>query len=293
MKENDFRAVLRGFGTRPLIWTACLALVWMISAPAMAHGNEVHDRKAAEIAVEVTTGDTSPESGNSVPDHAMPDMPGEQEHGHAGTTAHDAMPEEMAHDHSAHGPNEVLLESGLGRLLVWLGKFHPAAVHFPIAMLLGAALAELLSLRFKSEFFHNAARYSLWLGALGALGAASLGWLYGGFRVADEESLLTFHRWNGTGIAALALLTLWLSEGSIRAQTLRTRTSRLSLYRTVLFATAVLVAINGYIGGRMVYGPEQHQWPMPATEDSHEMHSALQRNTVKTVFTEIELRSLV
>ncbi|PKP72115.1 MAG: hypothetical protein CVT83_01520, partial [Alphaproteobacteria bacterium HGW-Alphaproteobacteria-5] len=167
----------------------------MFSIPAIAHGNEVHDQDAAEITTEAVTGVANPDSSASAPDHAMPDMHDEQEHGHAGTTAHEAMPE-LVHDHSAHGPNEVLLETGIGRLLVWLGRFHPAAVHFPIAMLLGAALAELLSLRFESGFFHNAARFSLWLGALGALGAASLGWLYGGFRVADEETLLTFHRWN-------------------------------------------------------------------------------------------------
>lgn len=271
MEDNDFWAVLRHFGTRLRNWTACLALLWMFATPAIAHGNEVHGQDAAEITTEAVTGVANPEGGTSMPDHAMPDMHDEQEHEHAGTTEHEAMPGEMVHDHSAHGPNEALLETGIGRLLVWLGKFHPAAVHFPIAMLLGAALAELLSLRFENGFFRNAARYSLWLGALGAVGAASLGWLYGGFRVADEESLLTFHRWNGTGIAALALITLWLGEGPIRTQA-----SRLALYRTALLVTALLVAVNGYIGGRMVYGPEQHQWPMPAASgDDHEMRSAL------------------
>src|SRR5262249_818471 len=32
----------------------------------------------------------------------------------------------------------------IGKLIPWLGRFHPAAVHFPVALLTAAALPELL-----------------------------------------------------------------------------------------------------------------------------------------------------
>lgn len=186
-------------------------------------------------------------------------------HAHDGQDHHGIKTESKdAHDHSAHGPNALLLESSVGRLLVWLGKFHPAAVHFPIALLLSAAFAELLSLRSKHGFFPNAVRFCLWIGALGAVGAALLGWLYGGFRITDEESILTFHRWNGTTIAVLALLALWLEE-----QRVRTEFARNGAIRSVLFAVALLVGLNGYLGGLMVYGPEQHEWPKSEVVQSH------------------------
>ncbi len=166
------------------------------------------------------------------------------------------------HSNVSHGSNEALLEYGFGRFLVWLGKFHPAAVHFPIALLLSATFAELLSMRFKPEFFHNASRFSLWTGTIGAVGAVFMGWLYGGFRLFDTEIVLTIHRWNGTAIAALALLALWLGERHVGKKLLNRGS-----YRAALFVAAILVGLNGYLGGLMVYGPEQHQWPSPASHD--------------------------
>ncbi len=199
----------------------------------------------------------SPPRTSTVAEFAAELSPDEGGHAHTGLESHS---EEMVsgadHDHSAHGPNEALLKTTSGQFLVWLGKFHPAAVHFPIALLLVAALAELISMRFNPAFFRDAARFSLWVGAVGAVGAAILGWLYGGFRLTDAETILTIHRWNGTGIAALALLTLWMQERRVR-----TLPARSGLYRASLFVTALLVGLNGYLGGLMVYGPEQHQWP--------------------------------
>lgn len=240
-----------------------LALALALSSPALADGTEEHP-----TAPQTTLSKTEPpaEAAMVMGGQAHEPMAGSshgEPHAHGGGGEHSKTASEDAHDHSAHGPNEALLKTGFGRLLVWLGKFHPAAVHFPIAMLLGAALAELLSLRFNNGFFRDAARFSLWAGALGAIGAASLGWFYGGFRLTDEETLLTLHRWNGTGIAVLTLLALWLGERRARQQPLRN-----GMYRTALFATALLVGLNGYWGGLMVYGPEQHQWPVSPSEQT-------------------------
>lgn len=230
----------------------------------MAHGEKGHEGAPPAISHGTMVKDQPPANEEPNTDHTEFDAHDNQEHAHAGEEAPDGVSAEEVHDHSAHSPNEALLETGFGRLLVWLGKFHPAIVHFPIALLIAAALAELLSLRFNPAFFSNAARFSLWVGALGAAGAALIGWLYGGFRLTDEEAVLTVHRWNGTAIAVLALAALWLGERRARPPLFRS-----GLYRGALILTTSLVTLNGYLGGLMVYGPEQHQWPVRPAEHAH------------------------
>ena len=264
MEEHDSWKNWRGYRAETITWTVCLLVAWMISMPALAHGDKGHEGTSPAIPQETAADDQTPTSGEPNADHSEPDAHDHQEHAHAGDDDHDTVPAEEVHDHSAHSPNEALLKSGFGRLLVWLGKFHPAVVHFPIAFLIAAAVAELLSLRFSPAFFGNAARFSLWVGALGAAVAAVLGWLYGGFRLTDEETVLTVHRWNGTAIALLALAALWLGERRVGLPR-----SWSDLYRAALVLTASLVVLNGYLGGLMVYGPEQHQWPEPPAEHAH------------------------
>src|SRR5262249_14604941 len=96
------------------------------------------------------------------------------------------------------------------KLIDWLGKFHPPSTHFPMALLVAAALAGLLGVVTGRSLFEGAARYCLWFGTLGAVLTALLGWLMGGFRWADRSDLLTLHRWVGTAVALGASLVLVL-----------------------------------------------------------------------------------
>ncbi len=54
-------------------------------------------------------------------------------------------------------------------LIRWLGKFHPPAVHFPIALLTAAAVAGLLRMATGTPTFDAIARYWVWFGALTAV----------------------------------------------------------------------------------------------------------------------------
>jgi uncharacterized membrane protein len=132
------------------------------------------------------------------------------------------------------------------------GKFHPLAIHFPIALWLAAALAELLGILRPRSGMTVAARYCLWLAALGAVVAATLGWAAAsGEPFPGLENTLTWHRWLGTAMAAVAVVTLAIGEKAWRGN----RPGPEKVYRTLLAAGVVLIVLTGHYGATLIYGP--------------------------------------
>jgi mono/diheme cytochrome c family protein/uncharacterized membrane protein len=145
----------------------------------------------------------------------------------------------------------------LAKLIRWLGKFHPPAVNFPIALLIAAAAAELLGIATGKPAFDAITRYCVWFGALTAVGAGTLGWFLGGFRLTDASWVLMTHRWLGTSTVVCAGLVLVLSEASRRSERRGTRIC----FRAALFAIAALVSVTGFFGGAVVFGLDHYSWP--------------------------------
>ena len=155
-------------------------------------------------------------------------------------------------------PAEAELPPGfLGKLIRWLGKFHPPAVHFPIALLTAAALAELLRMVTGKPGFDAVSRFCIWFGALSAAGAGVLGWFRGGFHLTDASGVMMTHRWLGTSTIVCAGLVLILSELSRRPDRHRARL----WFRVTLLVVAVLVLITGFFGGAVVFGLDHYLWP--------------------------------
>jgi uncharacterized membrane protein len=157
-----------------------------------------------------------------------------------------AEPSPETHGHAA--------PAGVPPLLAWIGRFHPTTVHFPIALLIAAALGELLVLRRGGSQFEHAVRFCVWLGAIGAVVAAALGWLFAGFAWVDDEWLMTTHRWCGTGAAAWAVGILVSCERTYRGRGAR------GIFRFALFAGALLVGVTGFWGGSLLYGLDHFAW---------------------------------
>ncbi len=96
--------------------------------------------------------------------------------------------------------------STIYRSIKYAGKYHLLVLHFPIAFLLAAALAQ----------WHGVATGRggkivttlLGFGTIGAIAAATLGWMYAYDSVyfGDDEKLLLWHRWLGTGTASAATI---------------------------------------------------------------------------------------
>lgn len=168
---------------------------------------------------------------------------------HAEAAAHG---KEGGHDHATgHGQPE-----GLAKPLKFIGKFHPLVVHFPIALILVALLAEGLSLWRGGLLFPGAARFALTLGAAGAVVAASLGWLAakGAHYPGDLVRVLFLHRWAGVSVAVLSLSAAALSY-------LQERGPRYLLaYRVALVLSAGLVGAAGHFGATLIYGTDYFTW---------------------------------
>jgi hypothetical protein len=61
------------------------------------------------------------------------------------------------------------------RTIKFAGKFHPIAVHFPIAFLLGAVFMQWVFVFSKRQKIPPIVTTMLWMGTLGAIGATALG----------------------------------------------------------------------------------------------------------------------
>jgi uncharacterized membrane protein len=128
------------------------------------------------------------------------------------------------------------------------GRVHPLLVHFPIALVLIAAVAELVSLTTQFLEWHVVAVANIRAGAAFAVASAGAGWILASSRIVEASPALEWHRWLGL-VAALAAVTAALATGKIDRPP-----RRLWLYRVALFSAAGLVAVAGHFGAMLVWG---------------------------------------
>lgn len=139
-----------------------------------------------------------------------------------------------------------------------LGGLHPVVVHFPIAMLISAAVARCLMLMGSTTWAGPAVRFCVLIGSVSAVVATGLGWLEVGAPGPGEAAgdVLFNHRWLGVGSAVLGVVALVLVELEARKPS-----KAISRVTTVaLLAVALLVGLAGHFGGVMVHGPDHLPW---------------------------------
>jgi uncharacterized membrane protein len=136
----------------------------------------------------------------------------------------------------------------------WLGRWHPLLVHFPIALLLSAAIAELLFGLTKQETYRQALRFCLWGGTLSALAAAPLGWALAASGATEPGRILEAHRWAGSSATVLSVAVLWIHERAERASGSR------RVLRLALAIQALAISGAGFLGGSLLYGIDHLAW---------------------------------
>jgi uncharacterized membrane protein len=138
----------------------------------------------------------------------------------------------------------------------FIGRFHPLAVHFPIALILLVPILELAGLSYRFDYLHLSAGFVLGLATLGASVAVMLGWFLARSS-AYSGPLVTQHMWGGISLAAVCWLC-WI---------LRARASQPGmglLYAAALAFGVVLVGWTGYRGGQLTQGEDHLTEFMPA-----------------------------
>lgn len=152
------------------------------------------------------------------------------------------------------GQDESAQETGA---LLYLGRFHPLVVHFPIALLFVAGLAEALGALRPRPVLFEGGRYCLALAAFSGLVSAFLGWLNAsaGRYPTMVEGTLFYHRWLGV-TTALVTLVAWFLGGRARHPDAAPK-QRLR-YRIALALAILLVGVTGHLGGIMVFGPDYY-----------------------------------
>lgn len=139
-----------------------------------------------------------------------------------------------------------------------LGRLHPFLVHFPVALVLTAAVTEAIAVARRDERWGDAARFMITAAAWLAIPAAVAGFARAGAVVIEPELQSTFvvHRIAGIATPVLAFLAAGLAAGVRRSGQIW----ELFLYRAVLVVAAVAAAIAGHHGGELVYGVDFFPW---------------------------------
>lgn len=137
-----------------------------------------------------------------------------------------------------------------GRLLRWLGGWHPAAVHFPIGLFLTVAFLEAIALARRKPIYTVSNKLLLGIAVIGAFIAAPLGWINAGLPGADDETALTLHRWIGTALPFLMLIVWWLKPNAEAAAAGRNG----PLYAIALSVVAGIILAQAYLGAEVTHG---------------------------------------
>ncbi len=129
--------------------------------------------------------------------------------------------------------------------LSWLGRFHPAIVHFPLGILVLGVILQFISVRRPNVQMGAAVRTVYLIGFVSALAAAFAGWMLaeeGGY----QPDTIFWHRWLGILMVIVSFVLYWMNRkpDSLRS----TRWVALALFIGLLY--------TGHLGGKLTHGKE-------------------------------------
>jgi len=143
------------------------------------------------------------------------------------------------------------------RIWAFQGFFHPATVHFPIALLLVGALFVVLGWKWPAVGT-QVPLACLLLGAATSIVASVMGWSfavergYGSWAKIDFDSEFFWHRWSGV---VVSIVSTGLALVAIRA--VRRNSETLTrIWKVGLLVVAGMVGAVGHQGGELNYGSD-------------------------------------
>ena len=228
-----------------------LLVLAAFAPPVQAHPPSEHPAEAMREEP-VDTGPQAQEAADhgTDHDHAAPDDAAGPLHEDAHDHGALAGGVDAGHAHWGENGPRTAFERAMARL----GVLHSVAVHFPIALLMAAALAQILTQAGLPGGNVQTVRFLVWTGALGGVAAGVLGWAHAGPMTSGEDGVMFAHRVLGTtlavGLTGLVGLVEWSARRPGRIVGLLTP---LAVYLAGLGA-----AINGFLGGSLAHGGIRH-----------------------------------
>ncbi|PWJ41854.1 DUF2231 domain-containing protein [Sediminitomix flava] len=134
--------------------------------------------------------------------------------------------------------------------VLFLGRFHPLLVHFPIGFLLLAALFEVAVWRKWLSNLDEVIKFTLALGAISAIGASVLGLMLstsGDY----EQQMLDLHQWAGILTSSIAIFAFALK---VKPNVFRENTPL--IYGLVVFSMIGGLSFTGHLGGNLTHGSD-------------------------------------
>lgn len=141
-------------------------------------------------------------------------------------------------------------KSWSARSMDWIGRVHPFAVHFPIALFPVAWLALIFARRRGDTV--DVIRALVIVAGAASVGAAVLGWIGAGLPP-DRDWIHQWHRWLGTGLGTLGgvvAIAAWRRAESVNSR---------PMVWTLGLITLVLLA-QGWLGAALIHGVDHMNW---------------------------------
>ena len=145
----------------------------------------------------------------------------------------------------------------IGRVWGFQGYFHPATVHFPIALLLFGAAFVVLGFKWPAVGTQIPLACLLF-GALTSIAATAMGWSfaanegYPGWTNFDMDNEFFWHRWGGVIVTTTSVIL-----ALVALRSLKTGSEKLTkIWKVGLLVCAAMVGMVGHQGGELTYGHE-------------------------------------
>ncbi len=134
------------------------------------------------------------------------------------------------------------------------GRLHPLVLHFPVALIVLAAVVETVRLKWDRPALAQLVPFLLAIGALGALAASVTGWVFAHdfFPAPSDAWMLTWYRWLGIATTVLAGIAAWIARRHAYAARSRDRWLR----HAAVWLTAIILTVTAHLGALMVWGAD-------------------------------------
>lgn len=168
-------------------------------------------------------------------------------------------------------------------LWTFLGRMHPAVVHFPIGLLYLAVVFEVLGRRKRSMQYLGSIQLTVIIAAISAILSVVLGLMLSGSDDYGADALQA-HQWSGIATMVLAVITAYLYQRKLR---------RYAFF--LLIASTLGVTISGHLGSELTHGEDFLTSALPggsASEPIGEPGTQYSFASLKAPLTEPQIQEL-